>query len=203
MKLILAFCLISLSLACAPQAQECDEWVVIDSVEHKVSERWCGKKLDSTEVADPTSLVRIPDEFCFEESRIYVSHDTRDAFVAMAEAARRDSIDLIADSGFRSAGFQERIIRRRMAEGEKFERLIQFVAPPGYSEHETGRALDLVPSEARFVHTPAYEWLNVHAAEYGFVESLPEDTTGLAAWESWHWYYMPDLNETTLSPATD
>jgi len=192
MKLILAVFVLCVAVAGSTVAEGCDETVVIDSVEYNVGERWCGQRLDSTAVADPTTLVRIPEQFCFEQFRIYVRPVVRDAFVLMAEAAAADSVDLIADSGFRSATFQARIISRRMEEGDTFERLIRFVAPPGYSQHETGRALDLVPSEARFVYTPVYEWLKENAAEFGFVESLPEDTSGFAARESWHWYYLPE-----------
>ena len=190
----LVICFVS-TLSCAgdnPPDSSCQETVMIDSVEYAVSLRWCGKKIDSALVADPVVLVRLPEELCFEASRIYVLPETRDAFANMAEAARKDSVELITDSGYRSASFQERIIKRRMNEGSSFENVIRFVAPPGYSQHETGRALDMVPSEARFVYTDAYQWLKVNASEYGFYETLPEDSTGETYWESWHWYYTGD-----------
>ncbi|HEX2897887.1 MAG TPA: D-alanyl-D-alanine carboxypeptidase family protein, partial [candidate division Zixibacteria bacterium] len=70
------------------------------------------------------------------------------------------------------------------------KKLITFVAPPGYSEHHTGRAVDFVPSEARFAYSKIYKWLKNNAAEFGFFETFPEDTTGLVPWESWHWVYI-------------
>jgi LAS superfamily LD-carboxypeptidase LdcB len=184
---------------CSAQSQECEETVVIDSIEYRVPPRWCGKAIDSARIPDPATLVRLPDELSFEDSRIYVRRETRDAFVRMAEAARKDSVELITDSGFRSASFQRKIIRRRLAEGASFEEVVRFAAPPGYSEHETGLVVDLVPSEARFAHTPIYEWLTQHAQTYGFVESLPEDSTGEAFWESWHWRF--DGVADTIPPA--
>ncbi len=167
----------------------CDETVIIDSVEYEVTGRWCDKALDSSLIAQPELLVKLPDSLTFEDYNIYVRAVTRDAFIEMSNAARKDSIILITDSGYRSGNFQRRIIKRRMAEGDSFEDIIRFVAPPGYSEHESGYALDLVPSEARFAHTKIYKWLKENANEFGFFETIPEDSTGKIYWESWHWVY--------------
>jgi D-alanyl-D-alanine carboxypeptidase len=168
---------------------ECKETVTIDSVEYRVGQPWCGHRLDSSLIADPQTLVQLPQDLTFEDSRIYVTRSTRDAFVAMAEAARKDSIKLIADSGFRSARFQRQIIKRRLAAGDSIEKILSMVAPPGYSQHETGRALDLVPSEAAFANTAAYKWLKAHAAEYGFFETYPKAVAHSHHREPWHWYY--------------
>jgi len=165
---------------------------MVDSTEYRLTDQWCGRALDSSAIAIPGSLVQIDSAHTFEDYRIYVTRATRDAFAAMAAAARKDSVLLIVDSGFRSPGFQSRIIKRRLAAGEPFERIISMVAPPGYSEHHTGRALDLVPSEARFAHTPAYQWLQAHAADYGFYETYPEDPESPHPWEAWHWVFRAD-----------
>ena len=170
-------------------AEDCHETVVIDSVEYSVGERWCGKMIDSARLADTDCLVRVPDECCFDDYRIYVDSATRDAFVQMAGTAKADSIFLILDSGYRSARYQERIIMRRMAEGEKFADIVRYVAPPGYSEHETGCTVDMVPSDPSFARTPAYKWLKENAGRFGFIESSPKDSTGLMPWEPWHWSY--------------
>ncbi len=189
--LLLAFtCL----LLCGPSvlAEECHETVVIDSVEYSVGERWCGKMLDSTDLADKDRLVQIPEEFSFEDYRIYIDRDARDAFVAMAETGKADSVFLIVDSGYRSASYQARIIQAHLEKGERFADLVQYVAPPGYSEHETGRAIDMVPSDQSFSRTNAYLWLVDNAGAYGFVETFPNDSTGVMPWEPWHWTYCPD-----------
>ena len=173
-------------------AEDCYETVVIDSVEYSVGERWCGKKLDSADLADKNRLVRIPDEFCFEDYRIYVDRGARDAFVAMAEAGKADSIFLIVDSGYRSARYQARIILAHLEKGERFADITRYVAPPGYSEHETGRTVDMVPSDQSFSRTGAYLWLVDNAGAFGFVETFPNDSTGLMPSEPWHWTYSHD-----------
>jgi len=173
----------------------CDETVntvVIDSVEYIVPASWEGKKIDTTLIADPEKLVQLPQENTFEDYRIYLNRETRDAFVKMSDAAKKDSITLIVDSGYRSASFQKRIIKRRMELGDSFESVMRFVAPPGYSEHETGRAVDLVPSEIAFAKSKTYLWLKDNAGKFGFVETLHEDIIPKSRWEPWHWYYAGD-----------
>jgi len=169
---------------------DCHETVLVDSVEYSVGERWCGKQIDSTRLAVRERLVRVPDEYCFEDYGIYIDSAARGAFVLMAETAKADSIFLILDSGYRSARYQEKIITRRMAEGEKFADIVRYVAPPGYSEHETGYTIDLVPSDPSFAKTSAYKWLMENAGNFGFIESSPKDSTGLMPWEPWHWSYQ-------------
>jgi D-alanyl-D-alanine carboxypeptidase len=116
----------------------------------------------------------------------------------MATAAHEDSVELIADSGWRSLSFQRQIIRKRMAAGDSFEEVLNSVAPPGYSEHHTGRALDLCPSEARFAFTETYRWLSEHGAEFGFHETLPKNPRAPLTWESWHWTYVPKASSSSV-----
>ncbi|UCD62701.1 MAG: M15 family metallopeptidase [Candidatus Zixiibacteriota bacterium] len=187
-------CLIGIALLAAfawpVKAERCEETVLIDSVEYRVGERWCGKRIDSTRLAVRERLSRIPDEYCFENYRIYIDLAARDAFVRMAESARSDSVFLIVDSGYRSAGYQAKIIARRMAEGDRFNDIIRYVAPPGYSLHETGMTIDLIPSDHGFTRTAAYAWLTEHAADFGFAETSPKDSAGVMPWEPWHWTYL-------------
>jgi D-alanyl-D-alanine carboxypeptidase len=174
------------------ESPKCTDTVVIDSVAYRVTDLWCDKLIDTASLAKPEDLVPLPQELTFEDYRIYVTPETRDAFVRMARAAEADSIRLTADSGYRSPAYQRRIFKQRMAAGDSFETVLNSVAPPGYSEHHTGRALDLCPSEARFAFTPAYEWLRENAARFGFRETLPEDPAAPLTWESWHWTYLGD-----------
>ena len=170
---------------------DCDEKMNIDGLDYPVPDRWCGKKLDKSLLADSKKLSRVPVELSFESFKIYITPESKKALVKMAEAANKEGINLIVDSGFRSIWYQKQIIRRRLEAGEKYEKLITFVAPPGYSEHHTARAVDFVPSEACFVFTDTYKWLKKNAAEFGFYETYPEDTTGTTPWESWHWVHQP------------
>ena len=177
-------------LTAGPAKADCTDSIRIDSATYRVGPPWCGHRLDSADIADPAGLVRLPDSLAFEDYRIYVTPETRKAFIAMAAAARKDSVLLRADSGFRSPWFQRKLISRRLSEGKSFVSIIKNVAPPGYSEHHTGRALDLVPSDPSFARSRTYTWLKKHAADFGFTESYPKDFADGLHWEPWHWLYM-------------
>jgi len=141
--ILLAVCLALIGLSVIESARGCDETVLIDSVEYTVSDRWCGKRIDPEQMARPDRLLPLPRELTFEDYRIYVAPDAGRAFVQMAANAINDSVVLIVDSGYRSVDYQARIIARRLARGQSFAEIMTLVAPPGYSEHHTGRAFDL------------------------------------------------------------
>ena len=65
---------------------------------------------------------------------------------------------------------------RTVADERSVEEILSASAPPGYSEHHTGRAIDIdtdgaPPLEIEFEGTPAFAWLTTHAGRFGFVGS--------------------------------
>jgi len=74
-------------------------------------------------------------------------------------------------------------------------------APPGYSEHHSGRALDVTtpgatPLQEEFEGTPAFAWLSKNAASFGFALSYPRGNRHGFMYEPWHWCYRVDEPET-------
>lgn len=117
---------------------------------------------------------------------------TATAMRAMVAAAARDGVVLQVVSGFRSFEHQRRLLRRKLDRGQSLASVLQVNALPGYSEHHSGRALDLttpgVPAaDAAFAGTPAYDWLVRHASDYGFALSYPAGNVQGIAFEPWHW----------------
>ena len=116
------------------------------------------------------------------------------AWERMREAAAADGCTLVAISGFRSVERQDEIIRGRLSRGEKIHDILRTMAAPGYSEHHTGRAIDLgAPGEPLltegFSLTREYAWLVDHAHAYGFRLSYPRDNVHGIAFEPWHWCF--------------
>ena len=114
---------------------------------------------------------------------------------AMKDAARAQGIPLALVSAFRSVDRQREIIAAKLANGQSIADILTSVAPPGYSEHHTGRAIDIGTSEEAaleevFESTPSFAWLQVHAAAYGFVMSYPRDNAAGFVYEPWHWCYQ-------------
>lgn len=112
----------------------------------------------------------------------------------MSRAARRDGIELFLVSGYRSVERQAEMIRRRLKRGKTLEEILAVCAPPGFSEHHTGRAVDLGARgapvrEAGFAETAAFRWLEGDAAHWGFFLSYPRDNVQGFEFEPWHWCY--------------
>jgi len=114
------------------------------------------------------------------------------AWQAMKAAAQADGVDIHILSGFRSIARQGELIRTRLDSGMTLEEVLTILAPPGFSEHHTGRAVDISTAgvralQAEFEATAAYVWLAKHAASFGFTLSFPRDNPAGYQYEPWHW----------------
>lgn len=86
------------------------------------------------------------------------------------------------------------LIRHKLQTGLSIVEILKSVAAPGYSEHHTGRALDLgtpddPPFETSFAETDAYEWLNKRADRSGWRLSYPKSNPHGIIFEPWHWFF--------------
>ncbi len=183
----------------SPAPEPANEQVELNGTAYDVPPPWRGHRID--EIADPSGLVRLPAVLGGERG-IYVTPETRDALVSMAAAAREDGIALEIDSGFRSVGFQKRLLEQLLAKGRPYANAVRWTAPPGYSEHVTGRAVDFVPSDAAFKDLPAYRWLRERASGFCFIESYPLGNAGGFEWEPWHWRHDAGCEPAQATPST-
>jgi D-alanyl-D-alanine carboxypeptidase len=115
-----------------------------------------------------------------------------EAWALMRLAAMRDDVELFPLSGFRSIARQTEIFRHKLAGGEAMEEILRHVAAPGFSEHHTGRALDIGSPEhtdldEAFAETGAFHWLEANAAHFGFTLSYPRSNPHGITYEPWHW----------------
>jgi LAS superfamily LD-carboxypeptidase LdcB len=100
-----------------------------------------------------------------------VEVNTARAFRTMAKAARKAGIELVIRSGFRSHEKQKQLYKEyRRGWGN-------LAARPGYSNHQSGRALDIYIDDYN-----VYEWLRHHAGKFGFKRTVKR--------EAWHWEYV-------------
>jgi zinc D-Ala-D-Ala carboxypeptidase len=117
------------------------------------------------------------------------------AWQQMRAAAAEAGHLLVPISGYRSVDRQIEIIRAKRAAGNPIGEILQWVAAPGYSEHHTGRAIDLgapdePPLATGFSQIPAFRWLESHGAEFQFRLSFPPDNRHGIGFEPWHWLYL-------------
>jgi len=114
------------------------------------------------------------------------------AFARMREAAREDRVTLDIVSAFRSADYQLGILRGKRERGLSIAEILRVSAAPGYSEHHSGRAVDITTPgyaalEEEFENSNAFKWLRRHANRFGFALSYPRGNRHGIAYEPWHW----------------
>lgn len=119
------------------------------------------------------------------------------SFLAMRRAAAADGVDLMLLSAFRSLSVQQQLFFDVMSERNQSARQrAQVSAPPGFSEHSTGFAIDLGDRQRPATHlstsfesTPAFRWLQANAGRFHFHLSFPEGNAQGVNYEPWHWRY--------------
>ena len=117
--------------------------------------------------------------------------------------AKSDGIELQLVSAFRSVDRQQGIVQRKIDNGIGMADILRVSAAPGYSEHHTGRALDLTTPgyaalEEEFENSSAFAWLRQNASEFSFYMSYPRDNTYGIAYEPWHWAFLPPGSDLPL-----
>lgn len=118
-----------------------------------------------------------------------------DAFIEMHNAAKEFGYYLMVSSSYRNYEKQETIYNDyKESRGTKYADSI--AARPGYSEHQSGYALDIFEKnnyrQATFHESDVYNWLKDNSYKYGFILRYPsdlEDITGYS-FESWHYRYV-------------
>ena len=117
-----------------------------------------------------------------------------EAWRSLRASARADDVALFIVSAFRSVQRQAEIVRGKLNAGIPLAEVLSVCAPPGFSEHHSGRAVDVstegtTPLEIDFDRTSAFAWLTTHARDFGFSLSYPPGNASGYQYEPWHWCF--------------
>ncbi|MCC2320772.1 M15 family metallopeptidase [Cellulomonas xiejunii] len=174
----------------APRTTEPAE-PVFDLAQHSTSDptsRWVivNKQHPIDKGYEPADLVDVDGE----RVRAAVEPDLR----AMVEAAAADGARVVVRGGYRS--YTEQVGARAAVEARRgFAHAERYSARPGFSEHQTGFAVDVdsgsQPScnlQTCFTRTPEGAWLAERAWEFGFVVRYTEQNSAVTGYapEGWH-----------------
>ena len=144
------------------------------------------------------------------EPNIKVHIDMSKSLLKMKEEAKNDGIFLVFLSGYRSINLQKEIFytlksKRNQIASER----ARVSAPPGYSEHSTGFAIDIGDAnkretdfEVEFENTEAFRWLKKNAAKYHFKLSFNKNNKNVN-YEPWHWRYEGSIEALKVFEASN
>lgn len=116
----------------------------------------------------------------------------------MFDDARAVGFDPEVTSGFRAKEKQQELFDEKVQEfedkgytkTEAKKAALEWVAEPGYSEHETGLAVDI--NEIDGNSGRLYQWLEKNCKNYGFILRFPATATEITGveYEPWHFRYV-------------
>ena len=144
---------------------------------------------------EPENLVTIPTTYAWGEyGSKKITKETYDAFLNLWEDSNEQGFYLMVSSAYRTYDKQQEVYDDyKNSRGTEYADSI--AARPGYSEHQTGYALDIFEKSSTqkdFHNSSSYAWLKENAHKYGFILRYPEDKENITGYsfESWHYRYV-------------
>ena len=165
--------------------------------------------MNSTEISQDKSLLgHLPypeaskNELILFSPGIYIHREIYENFKEMQFMAAQRGVSLQLLSGFRSIDLQRDIFyENKSIRNQTAVERSMVSAPPGYSEHSTGYAIDVGDGnypdthfEVEFEQTPAFKWMKRFAPKYHFVLSFPPNNKQGVNYEPWHWRFEGTVN---------
>ena len=134
----------------------------------------------------PAKLEAFKKDYCYDSQRALSA--VVEAFVAMQhECKKQTKAHLMVNSAYRSYQDQAGTYKRN----DK-----RYVAHPGYSEHQTGLAVDATslqhPEKWSFGKSKEGVWMRENCHKYGFILRYPEKQSHVMgySYEPWHLRYV-------------
>lgn len=167
----------------------------------------------------PESLMNVDKSYTWYEKTVQLQEATAQAAIAMINEMKAAGIDdIYITSGYRSYDYQKTLFDNYMYEeylkdktltkAQREEKVRQYSAYPGESEHQSGLCVDFITSDMKsdlvnytnentkggigFAETEAFSWLCENAHKFGFILRYPDgktDETGYS-YESWHYRFV-------------
>lgn len=163
--------------------------------------------LQATYVPEP--LTALPVDLTLDEKDISLESTAAAAAVTLLRDLHTQGYaDIRITSGYRSYDYQQRVFNYNINVKEKENHpelsreereaiVLTYSARPGQSEHQTGLCMDIISVDHKkldetFAQNPVYEYLLVHAHEYGFILRYPEGKESITkyTYEPWHYRYV-------------
>lgn len=140
----------------------------------------------------PNDIVEISNYYSYANNSI--KEEVYQAYKEMWKKAKEENLTLIVTSSYRNYETQK-YLWDKYADSKSEEWADTLSARAGYSEHQTGLALDIVTYNVvmnNFEATDEFKWLQKNAYKYGFILRYPKDKKNITGYdyESWHYRYV-------------
>ncbi|MFA6301385.1 MAG: M15 family metallopeptidase [Candidatus Paceibacterota bacterium] len=168
-------------------------------------------KFDPTQKED---FAVVPAKYNVGGYQMYLRKETLEAFLQMAEAAKKDGVNLGVASATRNFDYQKNLWNNKWTgytlvngknlsktipnELARFKEILKYSAVPGTSRHHWGTDIDINNANPEYFETKngerVYEWLTENAPLFGFCQpyTLGGTTRPTGYYEEkWHWSYLP------------
>ena len=138
-------------------------------------------------------LVKVPLQTAYADN--YVDPIVLEQYTKMHDDIKNElGVNLMVNSSYRSYQDQADIYENFKHRGQSYAD--SYAARPGFSEHQTGLAIDITSLEHKgqsaFSESEEYQWLKDNCYKYGFILRYPKDKEIITGYsnESWHFRYV-------------
>lgn len=140
----------------------------------------------------PNNLVEMTTPYSKEG--IYLVAEARDNFYKLVDKAKEEGLTIRAISAYRGYTYQKRLYNKYV-EADGVNKADTYSARPGFSDHQTGLAIDVdntISSFENFTNTKEYQWMLDNSYKYGFILRYPSGKESITTYqfESWHYRYV-------------
>ena len=148
----------------------------------------------------PDNLVTVLSEHGYPNK---IRADVYEEFKKMYNAAKNDNVSIFIASPYRSYSDQNALYTYYVNTDGK-QNADTYSARPGFSEHHTGLAMDLIPEYGldldTFENSDGFKWMQENAYKYGFILRYPKDKEYITGYiyEPWHYRYVGISAATTI-----
>lgn len=140
----------------------------------------------------PNDVINISNRYAYSDNK--TSEEILEYYKKMFQEAEKNGIKLIISSSFRTYEEQDETYNYyKKTKGKEYAE--KFASHPGFSEHQSGYAFDILTPGANidnFEETDAFTWLQENAYKFGFIMRYPKDKENITGYEyePWHYRYV-------------
>ena len=141
----------------------------------------------------PNDLVSLDAEY--GRTSVKLKKEAYENFKKMADSAKKEGLEIYIRSGYRSYSDQQNMYNYYVS-NDGVNEADTYSARPGYSEHQTGLAIDIIKGKTGsyddFKNSKEFTWMKENSYKYGFILRYTKENEYITGYvyEPWHYRYV-------------